>query len=319
MKNKQVMVVLLIAVLIGTSSMLFAAGQKSTEAAGPEPTRIIFVTPMTAHPVWLGAKNGMDAAATEFGFEGAWIGADDHGLEKTLEALETAIAEKPDGIIVNPFAPNAFTPALQRANDAGIVVACVCTDSENPDHRISFIGTDKLSCGMAQAAALHAKVGDEMKIGVMMSNLDAQDQILQVDGLRKYLKENNLTKSEIVTIQDNDADTVKTIEVLTSMLISHPEINAIFGTEGAGPPSYGIVLEELGLTEKVTAIGMDDVEPNLAPVRKGSLYGVMAQDFYQMGYLGSKYIVEFLDGKEVPDVVDSGVKLVTLDNIDTYK
>ncbi len=318
MKQKLTLVVL-IAVLIASSTMLYASGQKDSVVAGDEPTRIIFVTPMTAHPVWLGAKNGMDAAIGEFGFDGTWIGADDHGLEKTLEALETAIAEKPDGIIVNPFAPNAFTPALQRAKDAGIVVACVCTDAEDQAHRISFIGTDKISCGMAQAAALHAKVGDEMRIGVMMSNLDAQDQILQVDGLRKYLKDNNLTKSEIVTIQDNDADTVKTIEVLTSMLISHPEINAIFGTEGAGPPSYGIVLEELGLTKKVTAIGMDDVEPNLAPVRAGTMYGVMAQDFYQMGYLASKYILEYLDGKEVPNIVDSGVKLVTAENIDSYK
>ncbi len=291
----------------------------SQKAADEKPVRIIFVTPMTAHPVWLGAKYGMDAAIEEFGFDGRWIGADDHGLEKTLEALETAIAERPDGIIVDPFAPSAFTEALKRAKEAGIVVTCVCCDAEDPSQRISFIGTDKIACGMAEAAALHEKVGEELKIGVIMSNLDAQDQILQVEGLKKYLAEKNLDKAEIVDVQDNDADAVKTIEVLTAMLTANPQINAIFGTEGAGPASYGIVLKEMGLTEKVMAIGMDDVETNLAPVKEGTIYGVMAQDFYKMGYLGAKNIIEHLNGNSVPDIVDSGVTLVTKENIDTYK
>ncbi len=281
--------------------------------------RIIFVSPMTAHPVWLGAKYGMDAAMEELGFDGTWIGADDHSLEKTLEALETAIAEKPDGIIVDPFAPDAFTPALERAKEAGIVVACVCCDAQDSAQRISFIGTDKIACGLAEAKALHDKVGDDLKIGVIMSNLDAQDQMLQVDGLKKYLADNNLPESAIVDTQSNEADPVKTIEVMTAMLMAHPEINAIFGVEGAGPASYGTVLKEMNLTEAVTAIGMDDVETNLAPVREGTIYGVMAQDFYKMGNLASIYIVDYLNGKEVPSIVDSGVTLVTLDNIDTYK
>lgn len=317
--SKKSLIILLAVCFLCTAMSVSAQGQKNTQSAQDEPVRIIFVTPMTAHPVWLGAKNGMDAAIAELGFDGTWIGADDHSLEKTMEALETAIAERPDGIIVDPFSPSAFTPILKRAQEAGIVVACVCVDAEDPKQRISFIGTDKIACGMEEAAALHKKVGDDLRIGVMMSNLDAQDQILQVDGLRKYIKDNNLQNAKIVTIQDNDADSVKTIEVLTSMLIAHPEINAIFGTEGAGPASYGIVLKEMGLTKKVIAIGMDDVETNLAPVRDGSIYGVMAQDFYKMGYLASKNIIAHLKGEAVPSVVDSGVSLVTLENINTYK
>jgi ribose transport system substrate-binding protein len=197
-------------------------------------------------------------------------------------------------------------------------VACVCCDAEDPTQRISFIGTDKTACGLAEAKALHEKVGDEMKIGVFMGSLDAQDQILQVEGLKQYIAENNLTEAEIIDTQAS-ADAVKTIEVLTAMLTAHPEINCIFGTEGAGPASYGTVLKEMGLTEKVVAIGMDDVETNLAPVREGTIYGVMAQDFYKMGNLAAKYIVDYLNGEEVPDIVDSGVTLVTLENIDTYK
>lgn len=320
MRNpKRLISVLIVLCLLSLATSVFAQGQKDQKVTGEEPIRIIFVTPMTAHPVWLGAKYGMDAAVEEFGFDGTWIGADDHSLGKTMEALETAIAEKPDGIICDPFAPSAFTAILQRAKDAGIVVATVCVDAEDTSQRVSFIGTDKIACGMEEAAALHQKVGDDLRIGVMMSNLDAQDQILQVDGLKKYLKDQNLTDAKIVAIQDNDADSVRTIEVLTAMLIAHPEINAIFGTEGAGPASYGTVLKELNLTKEVTAIGMDDVETNLAPVREGTIYGVMAQDFYKMGYLASKNIIEYMKGNEVPDIVDSGVTLVTLENIDTYK
>jgi ABC-type sugar transport system substrate-binding protein len=61
------------------------------------------------------------------------------------------------------------------------------------------------------------------------------------------------------------------------------------------------------------------VEQNLAPVKDGTIYGVMAQDFYTMGYLASKYIVQSLNGQSVPSITDSGSTLVTLANIDTYK
>jgi ABC-type sugar transport system substrate-binding protein len=289
----------------------------STDASKTKKLKIMFVSPMTGHPVWLGAKEGLDAAAKEFAFDGIWAGADDHSVEKTVEAMEQAVAEKPDAIVMCPFAPSAFTKVLEKAKAANIPVVVVAVDTELEDLRKAYIGTNSQEAGRQMIEALQKKVGDNLKIGVIMSNFDAENQVIMVNSMKEYIK--NVPGATIVDTQENRGDQVKAIEVLTAMIKAHPEMNAVFGVEGGGPPGYAKVLEELNLTDKITVIGMDDVEQNLAVVREGKIYGIMAQDFYKMGYLGAKYAMEAAQGKETPSITDSGVTLVTKENIDSYK
>jgi len=120
-------------------------------------------------------------------------------------------------------------------------------------------------------------------------------------------------------MQEDRGDQVKAMEVFTAMIKAHPEMNALFGTEVGGAPGFAKVLEELKVQDKITVISMDDTEQNLAVVKEGKIYGIMAQNFFKMGYLGAKYAWEAAQDKEVPAETDSGVTLVTKDNVDTYK
>jgi ribose transport system substrate-binding protein len=51
-------------------------------------------------------------------------------------------------------------------------------------------------------------------------------------------------------------------------------------------------------------------------MRKGQMHGIVLQNPYNMGYQAVKTMVDHLDGKPVPAVVDTGVALVTPDNLD---
>jgi len=317
--------------LMGCSSEKAAEKQPETKAEEPkkeEPkaqetqpeakkARILFVSPMVGHPVWLGAKEGLDAAAKEFGFDGVWMGADDHAVEKTVEAFEQAIAEKPDGIVTCPFSPSAFSKALDKAKAANIPVTVVAVDAEKKEQRTAFIGTNSVECGKKQAEALAKKVGKPLKIGVIMSNLDSQNQVIQVDAMKEYIK--SIPGSEVVDIQEDRGDQVKAMDVLNAMIKAHPDMNCVFGTEGGGAPGFAKVLEEQKLTDKLIVISMDDTEQNLAVVKEGKIYGLMAQNFFKMGYLGAKYAWEASQGKQVTPETDSGVTLITKENVDTYK
>ena len=63
---------------------------------------------------------------------------------------------------------------------------------------------------------------------------------------------------------------------------------------------------------------MDDLDESLACVREGTITGVVAQNFYGAGYVPIAQAVALVNGEEVPDFTDSGVALVTPDNLDTY-
>lgn len=294
------------------------ASKEEPKKADAKKLRILFVSPMVGHPVWLGAKEGMDAAAKQFGIDAVWTGADDHSVDKTVEALERAIAEKPDGIVCCPFSPSAFTKTLDKAKAANIPVSVVAVDAEKgKDQRSAFIGTNSIECGKKQAEALYKKVGKPLKIGVIMSNLDSQNQVIQVNAMKEFLK--TVPGSEVVDMQADAGDQVKAMEIFSAMIKAHPDMNALFGTEGGGAPGFAKVLEEQKLGDKITVISMDDTEQNLAVVKAGKIYGLMAQNFYKMGFLGTQYAWEAAQGKQVPAETDSGVTLITKDNVDTYK
>jgi len=279
--------------------------------------KILFVAPKVNDPVWLKAKEGFDDAADEFGFKGVWTGANDHTVQGTFEALETAISSSPDGIVTCPFSPSAFTEVLNNAKEAGIPISTVAVDALNKDNRVSFIGTNFTNAGVQLGKALYEKAGNNLKIGVIMSNLDAANQIAILEAMKKYFEDNNIDY-EIVDKRADQADPIEAAQILSNMILAHPEMNVVAEIESGGVTGTATVLEEKGLSEKITLIGFDDTEPNLAAVRGGHIYGLMAQDFYEMGYKGGKFVFQSLNGQEVPNEIDSGVSLVTLENIDNY-
>jgi len=46
---------------------------------------------------------------------------------------------------------------------------------------------------------------------------------------------------------------------------------------------------------------------------------LVVQDPYKMGYIGVKTLVDKINGKEVPKLIDTGVELVTLKRLEEPK
>lgn len=301
----------------GTSA---EAGTQAREPDSEKKIKLMFVCPKVNDPVWLIAKAGFEAAGEDLGFEAVWTGADDHSVERTVEAVENTIAAGPDGIVCCPFSPTAFTNVLKHAQSKGIVVTAVCVDAEQEDQRTAFVGMDPYACGRSQMEAIAEKLGKEQKVvmGVLMSNIDAANQISQLTGAEDYMKENGIAY-EIVDKQADNADPVQSLDKVTTMIKANPDINAIFSGESGGTPGVGKALEELGVTDKVVAVCMDDTDMNLDAVRKGQVYAVAAQDFFEMGYLGAAFCYKAILGEEVPSSVDSGVTIVNAENVESYK
>jgi len=56
----------------------------------------------------------------------------------------------------------------------------------------------------------------------------------------------------------------------------------------------------------------------LEQVKAGRLDATIKQFPDKMGYLGVKKVVEAIQGKKVPKIIDTGVDLVTSENVDKY-
>ena len=275
--------------------------------------RIAFISPQTNYPVWLQARTGFMDAAEQYGFYGEWLGGGNCNIDDMIREINTCTYEKVDAIITCPLTPSKFTEVFEKLKEKDIPLITIAVDSETEDLRTAYIGSNYEEMGKLQAQALHDKVGDDMKIGVIMSGLTTQNQVIQVNMLKEYIKD--FPGSEIIDYAEDWADPVIGMNVFSQMLSNHPEMNAVFVTSGGAISSYGKIIEERHLQDKISLIGMDIIQDNIDVVKDGSVYGVMSQDFYSMGFLGGEYAYKASCGEEIPSITYTESILVTLQNV----
>src|SRR4030043_492064 len=99
----------------------------------------------TGAPYWIDSKAGLYDKAKELGVKAIFTGPQTVDVNQQIDAINRAIAQHVDGIIMVPMA-DSVTPAINKALDAGIPV--VCADADAPSsRRYSFIGTGNYNAG----------------------------------------------------------------------------------------------------------------------------------------------------------------------------
>ena len=317
---KRLLVLLLVAVMAFSGILGCATRVPATDAAveGDKPT-ILFLSHIIGHPVYVRIEEAFQQAADEYGFEAIYGGTNDVQFDKMIEAVEIGIVDGVDGIILDGSGTSALVPVLQKAKEAGIAIGTYFIDVPDTSLRCSSVMTNSEAIGYAAAEALHEQLGGkDMKLGIISGSLDAVDELLQRDGAQAYCDEN--PGCMIVTTVVDKWDSIQSEEQFHNLLAGYPEINAVFGTNGVQAPAFAKALADLNLdATTMPTITMDDVAENIAAVKEGRLFGLLAQDFYAMGYLNGKYVYNTIMG--IDDVEATSLRpgyLITLKNVDTY-
>ena len=95
------------------------------------------------------------------------------------QAMEQAIAKKPDGIVVCLWGPGMI-PAIKEARSQGIPV--ICTEAYLPDSGVfTYIGLDNYACGRDTAIELIKRAGTEGNY-VMQGNWGASNTEAKLAG-----------------------------------------------------------------------------------------------------------------------------------------
>ena len=63
-------------------------------------------------------------------------------------------------------------------------------------------------------------------------------------------------------------------------------------------------------------VGFDTSQSFIDAMRAKQLHGIVVQNPFNMGYLGVRTMVESLQGKTVEKRIDTGVTMITPDNLD---
>lgn len=242
--------------------------------------------------------------------------ASESAVADEVNLVENAINRGVAGIVLAPSDPEALIPAVKKANEAGIPVAIIDSALGEGGNGLyqTFLSTDNCAAGRMAAQTVVEAVGTEGKVAVMSYVAGVGSELGRVGCFVEYLEGNS--ELEIVGPYYSQSQMATALNQTTDVLAANPDLKAIFGANEPTAVGMARAISQAGKSGQITAVGFDGNADLQAFVRDGTLAGILVQGSFQMGEYGVKAIVDFLAGHDVAEQIDTGVVLVTKDNVD---
>lgn len=247
-----------------------------------------------------------------------YVAPEEFSVKKQLEYLDTAIAAKPDGLIVPITDPAALEDTLKRAIDAGIpVVASNIEDPRKPPEKIpylTYVGGDEYQTGYKLGGRLLKEITPKHvliaipHVGHVGAEMRAKGMIDAVTPVG--------AKVEKLAIGDEASHA---IEVLTAYLKRNADVDAIFTTAMLASTWIYSVMENLGRTD-IKLIGVDASPCSLEGIIAGKMLATHSQGFYLQGYLPPEWLYFYLEyGFVPPPNVLTGPIIIDKSNAESFR
>ena len=271
---------------------------------------------------------GMKRIAEELGVKVIVAGPTDFDVPGFIAAVDQVCAQKPSGVSVVGGWDPSLTESVKKCMQLG--VPTVVDDGDLPDSgRLAYIGTNWTQVGVAQAKKMMEMLPDGGKLG-MMSIINAGNMREAVAGFTAYIEANGGGKYEIVANQDDGGDAQKAAQVTAAIMAANPDIAGLAGFDSESGAGIVTALREAGKNPgdiKVTA--MEQTPDFFKTAKEGWVDGIVVQNRELFIYYAVKLLHDFNTntlksagltaadgGRPIPDTVDTGVLLVTKDNVD---
>jgi len=288
--------------------------------AGAEKSRpqIAVIPKGTAFTFWKAVHAGAKSAADELNVDIIWTGPNDEGdRRQQIEVVQNFISLGVDAMVLAPADEVALARPVETAVARHIPVVIIDSNLKS-DVQSSFVATDNREGGRMAARRL-AQVMDRKGNAVLLRfNEGSASNDQREEG---FLQELAANYPDIKVISSNQyAGTTKESAFQASQNLLNrfgDEVNGIFCPNE--PVAFGMLraLETSKRAGKIKFVGFDAGASLVKGMRQGSIHGLVAQDPFNMGYLGVKTAVAVLNGETVEKRIPTRVVTITPENLDT--
>ena len=258
-----------------------------------------------------------------------YVADEEFSVKKQVENLKTAIATKPDGLIVPITDARALEPVLRDAiENKGIpVVAANIPDFRTGADKIpylTYVGADEYLTGLylGQHLIRTAKAGTipmPKKVVTAIQHVGHMGLEMRANGMTDAMKEIGV-QNEKLAIGENPAEGKS---ILNSYLIANPDVNVIFTVASWTAPWAYEVAENLNLSpnvdkQGVTILTVDASPAALEGIIDGKLLSTHSQGFYMQGWVPAEWLYFYNRfGYEPPAEILTGP--IVIDKMNAHK
>jgi ribose transport system substrate-binding protein len=311
-----------IALSIATIALLLggACARMGNETAGR--LTVAMIPKGTTHQFWQMVHAGAEKAAQELNVEVVWRGPlreDDR--ESQVTEVENAVARGVAGIALAPLDESALVGPVSTAMKRGVPVVIFDSGLKGDDY-VSFVATDNDAGGRLAGEHMVSLLKGRGRV-VLLRYAEGHDSTSRrEEGFLAALR--GQPGIEIVSAnQYGGADVEGAYKKGESLLSTLKTPDGRLSIDGIFCPNESVsfamlrVLQDNGWAGKVRFIGFDASDYLIKGLRDGHLDGIVLQDPVRMGYLGIKTLVDHIKGAKVERRIDTGVRIVTRETMDT--
>jgi ribose transport system substrate-binding protein len=276
----------------------------------------------STHEHWKRVKVGAEKAAAEFTAAGTaveviWKGPlreDDR--EQQVQVVEGFISQGIAGLVLSPLDSSALRRPVEEAFAAGIPTVIFDSALATPNPTISYVSTDNGKGGRLAGRRMGELLGGKGVVLMLRYQEGSAATEEREQGFLDALRE-EFPAVEVISSDQYAGPTRDTAKRAAENLLNRfgDRVTGIYTPNESSTGGMLLALQDIGKAGVVKFVGFDYSASFVGPLQRGEIHGFVAQHPVNMGYLSVKTIVEHLQGKAVPKVVDTGVIMVTADNL----
>lgn len=299
-------------------STLLACGKANEEQDGAERLKVAVIPKGTTHEFWKSIHAGARKAEMEGdSFSVIWRGPErEDDREQQIQLVQNFVSQKVDGIVLAPLDQRALLPSVQAATRRGIPVVIIDSGLDGVVGKdfVSYVATDNKRGGVEAGRYLAQLLNGKGRVLMLRYAEGSESTAQREEGFVESVGE--FPELELIDPGQYAGPTRATAQKAAENLLSvHTEIDGIFCSNESATFGMLLALRSRNKIDQVKFVGFDASEGLVQAMEAGDIQGLVVQNPLRMGYEGVQTLLQHLRGGEVLARVDTGVALVTPDNM----
>ena len=296
------------------------SGSKAPESSA-KPISIGVIPKGTTHEFWNAIHAGAVKAERELNAKGikvsiTWKGPlreDDR--EQQVQVVEGFLSQGVSGLVLAPLDEKALVRPVEEAKRAGIPTVVIDSGLATKEI-VSFVATDNIKGGELAADRMGELLGGKGKVLLLRYQEGSASTTEREQGFLKRLKD-KFPGMTLISSDQYAGPTRDTGKRASENLLNRyaNEIQGVFCVNESSTHGMLLALQDIGKAGKISFIGFDASQTFVDAIEAGQMHGLVVQNPLNMGYLGVLRMVDHLQGKPVEARIDTGVWMITKENL----
>jgi ABC-type sugar transport system substrate-binding protein len=319
---------LLVIALVSVGGVIFAQSAGLIGSADRAEQEYVWISQFSSLPLFVErVYPGLDAFARDFGVTVRKAGPTTVDLAAYIATVEQECAQNPAGVIIVGGWDQALTEPVNRCIEQRVPVIVTDGDLFEAD-RLAYVGTNWYNLGVSMAEfqiAEHERRGLTSGKIALLYPVQSENMQRAAQGIKDTLANTGI---EVVGEEDNQSAADVSAQRTAALLAAIPDLTGLVGLDSESGPGIVTALNEAGRAGQLVVTTNEAGREYLQNVADGNVQMVTMEKYDVMNYMALFMLYSFhnnaistagIDPWEsnwMPDSIDSGLLLVTTENVD---